>query len=74
MDGGVVAEYDSVPTLMGRSNSSFRAMVLESDAGTPGTSRASSTQNLAALDGDQNRPLPKGMNTFVNRMKDYGAK
>jgi ATP-binding cassette subfamily C (CFTR/MRP) protein 1 len=74
MDGGVVAEYDSVPTLMGRSNSSFRAMVLESDAGTPGTSRASSTQNLAALDGEQNRPLPKGMNTFVNRMKDYGAK
>jgi len=74
MDGGVVAEYDSVPTLMGRSNSSFRAMVIESEAGTPGTSRASSSQNLAALDDEQKRPLPKGVNTFVKRMKDYGAK
>lgn len=74
MDRGIVAEYDTVPTLMGRSNSSFRAMVLESDSGTPGTSRASSSQNLAALDGDSGRSLPKGMNTFVKRMKDYGAK
>ena len=74
MDGGVVAEYDSVPTLMGRSNSSFRAMVLESEADTPGTSRASSSQNLAALDTESQRTLPKGMNTFVKRMKDYGAK
>ena len=75
MDDGNVAEYDTVPTLMSRQNSSFRAMVLESERTTPGNSRSSSYQNLSALDGEEpkNR-FPKGVNTFVKRMKDYGAK
>jgi hypothetical protein len=39
MDGGVVGEYDSVPGLMGRANSTFRRMVVE--AGLEGAASAS---------------------------------
>jgi len=62
-----------VPGLMGRSDSSFRAMVIESEADTPGSSRASSYKDLTELDNEERR-YPKGVNTFVKRMKDYGAK
>ena len=72
MDNGVVAEYDTVPTLMSRSESSFRKMVLESESTTPSTSRANSSQNLAAMGGSEERRLPKGLNTFVKRLQDDG--
>jgi len=79
MDGGVVAEYDTVPTLMSRADSSFRKMVLESDATTPSNSRANSransSQNLAAMaasGGGGGSRLPKGLNTFVKRLQDEG--
>ena len=78
MDGGVVAEYDTVPTLMSRTDSSFRKMVLESDATTPSNSRANSransSQNLAAMaaSGGGGSRLPKGLNTFVKRLQDEG--
>lgn len=73
MDDGNIAEYDTVPALMGRSNSSFRAMVIESESTTPGPSRASSSQNLASMDEEDSKRYPKGVNTFVKRMKGYGA-
>eukprot|EP00889_Picochlorum_renovo_P000353 jgi/Picre1/27383/NNA_000350.t1 len=66
-------EYDTVPALMGRSNSSFRAMVIESESTTPGPSRASSTQNLTSMDDEDSKRYPKGVKTFVKRMKGYGA-
>ena len=72
MDNGVVAEYDTVPTLMSRSDSSFRKMVLESEATTPSTSRANSSQNLASMGKGEERRLPKGLNTFVKRLQDDG--
>ena len=73
MDNGVVAEYDTVPALMSRSDSSFRKMVVESESmGTPSTSRANSSQNLASMGGNDERRLPKGLNTFVKRLQDEG--
>ena len=76
MDNGVVAEYDTVPSLMARSDSSFRKMVLESEATTPSNSRvgsrANSSQNLAAMAASDDRRLPKGLNTFVKRLQDEG--
>lgn len=73
MDNGVVAEYDTVPALMSRSESSFRKMVVESEStATPSTSRANSSQNLASMAANDERRLPKGLNTFVKRLQDDG--
>lgn len=52
MEGGLVKEFDSVPSLMGRQKSTFRGMVVE--AGLEGSasgvaSRAASRAALAAL-------------------------
>jgi len=80
MEDGEVKEYDQVPTLMGRQTSTFRAMVLEAGLESPAVSRSTSMASLGGSEesgqqqGDAPRKLPKGMNTFVKRMKEYGAK
>lgn len=77
MEDGRVKEYDAVPTLMGRSDSSFRAMVLEAGGDSPAVSRSSSAHNLSAAAGEGSPGAgarPVGANTFVRRLKggDYG--
>ncbi len=42
-------EYDSVPQLMSRRDSTFRAMVVEAQLETPPTSRVTSAANLVSL-------------------------
>ena len=80
MESGEVKEFDTVPTLMGRAESSFRAMVVEAGLdGTPAASRSASTANLAALTegggpGAAQRRL-EGAMTFAKRLaKDYSLK
>ena len=89
MDDGVVAEYDSVPTLMARATSTFRRMVVEaglegSAAASAAASRAASAADLHAVEeqageggeGQPTRPQPlrEGMRTFVRRLRsDYGV-
>ena len=70
MEDGRVKEYDTVPTLVGRQQSTFRAMVVEAGLeGSASVSRSASAANLS--EGDGHRRL-EGLNTFVDRMKnDY---
>ena len=82
MEEGVVKEFDTVPALMGRAESSFRAMVVEAGLdGTPAASRTQSSANLSALaaageeGGQQRPPRPEGAMTFAKRLaKDYSLK
>lgn len=51
MEGGVVKEFDSVPSLMGRSGSTFRSMVVQAgleSAASGSISRIASMAKLAA--------------------------
>jgi ABC-type multidrug transport system fused ATPase/permease subunit len=78
MEDGVVGEYDTVPVLMGRSTSSFRAMVVESGLEAGSMSRGASAANLAAEGGEGGgggaRRL-EGRDTFVRRIaKNVGLK
>jgi ABC-type multidrug transport system ATPase subunit len=81
MDGGIVGEFDTVPRLMGRSDSTFRNMVVQAGLESPAVSRNPSTQSLTGLasggtPGSNERPAGgarvKGMDTFVRRMKGHG--
>jgi ABC-type multidrug transport system fused ATPase/permease subunit len=82
MDGGVVGEFDTVPQLMGRSQSTFRNMVVSAGLESPAVSRNPSSQSLTGLasggatPGSDERPAggarTKGMDTFVRRMKGHG--
>lgn len=71
MEDGRVKEYDTVPTLVGRQDSTFRAMVVE--AGLEGSASVSRSASGANLEGERRRL--EGLNTFVNRLKnDYKLK
>ena len=86
MEDGVVKEFDSVPALMGRTESSFKSMVVE--AGLEGVasgsiSRAASQAALAALapGGGDESPVGtvsaasapaggRGVPSFARRLKE----
>ena len=84
MDDGNVKEFDTVPTLMGRRQSTFRAMVVEAGLdSSPSMSRNASAASLASVaEGEATAPasggkraLPQGLNSFVNKYKEqYGLK
>ena len=80
MEDGVVKEYDSVPRLMGRGDSTFRAMVVEAGLESPSMSRSASAAALAeAGSGDEDgggsgRRAPQSINTFTKKMQGYGVK
>ena len=80
MDDGLVKEFDEVPTLMGRRESTFRAMVVEAGLdGSPAISRSASaaslTNNGSSPGDDRGRGLGRGLNTFVKKYQDdYGLK
>lgn len=84
MDDGLVKEFDEVPSLMGRKESTFRAMVVEAGLdGSPAISRSASAVSLntnndgSPGDGTRTggRGVVRGLNTFVKKYQDdYGLK
>jgi ABC-type multidrug transport system fused ATPase/permease subunit len=82
MDDGLVKEFDEVPSLMGRKESTFRAMVVEAGLdGSPAMSRSASAVSLVSKNGSSpgdnsgGRGVMRGFNTFVKKYKDdYGLK
>jgi ABC-type multidrug transport system fused ATPase/permease subunit len=59
MDDGLVKEFDAVPALMGRRDSSFRAMVMEAGAEpSPASSRVPSSGDLLAAAGEGGKGEP----------------
>lgn len=75
MEDGIVKEYDTVPKLMNRQESSFKQMVLEAGIDSPAPSRVASGLNLSSMDENASteatvKKRPEGLNTFVKRMKD----
>jgi ABC-type multidrug transport system fused ATPase/permease subunit len=79
MDDGLVKEFDEVPSLMGRKESTFRAMVVEAGLdGSPAISRSASAASLnknGSSPGEGKKGGLRGMDTFKKVMKDdYGLK
>jgi len=78
MDDGLVKEFDEVPSLMGRKESTFRAMVVE--AGLDESPAISRSPSAVSLNGNGSSPgdgrgVMRGLNTFVKKYQDdYGLK
>ena len=74
MEDGVVKEYDTVPTLMGRTQSTFRGMVMQATSEAQSMSRSASAASLKDAQeqqGDGVKGIKKdGLGTFVKRYKD----
>lgn len=60
MDGGVVGEYDSVPGLMGRAQSTFRRMVVEAGLEGAASATISRKASLASLAQAAGEGSPEG--------------
>lgn len=74
MEDGIVKEFASVPSLMSRQGSSFRAMVVEAGLEGSAMSRGASGLTLNAMENDsdkdkRSRLRPEGLNTFVKRIQ-----
>ncbi len=77
MEVGLVKEFDTVPTLMGRRQSTFRAMVVEAGlAGEEGEGAADSegapapNATAPSADEDARRAAEQAREAFAQRLRD----
>lgn len=74
MEDGKVKEFDTVPTLMGRRESTFRGMVVQAGLeSSPAVSRSSSAANLSEKDSPSTDGRKKVLDKFAKKYEEeYG--